>query len=110
MMLPAKVAISPKAMRTDSCISPCGASHVPMNRSMMPASDKTAAMSSCLILSFIFSNPLQKYNKKTEPPNFGAPLLSNYFFYSVMYCQKSFASVLLMYPRTHLLRKVCGTL
>ena len=100
-MEPAKVAASPNAISTVSWISPAGSMYSPQKRSTRPPSEIMAAISNCINLSFIgcfknktkghntlgcfknktkgrntlgcFSNPVQRYNKKTKPPNLGAP-------------------------------------
>ena len=64
MIEPAKVAISPNATRTVSWISPCGARSVPTKSNAMPASDKMAAINSCMSDSFFISSA--KLQQKTE--------------------------------------------
>ena len=44
---PANVAVSPKPMSRELCISPCGSMNTPQNRSTSPPIAMTAAMMSC---------------------------------------------------------------
>ena len=50
---PAKVATSPNATRSVSWISPCGSMSTPVKRSASPPMERTAAVISCMIRSFI---------------------------------------------------------
>ena len=50
---PAKVATSPNATRSVSWISPCGSMSTPVKRSASPPTERTAAVISCMIRSFI---------------------------------------------------------
>ena len=53
MIEPAKVATSPKATRTVSWITPCGAMSMPTKRRISPPMESIAAVTSCKIRSFI---------------------------------------------------------
>ncbi len=50
---PAKVATSPNATRSVSWISPCGSMSTPVKRSASPPIERTAAVISCMMRSFI---------------------------------------------------------
>ena len=51
---PAKVATSPNATRSVSWICPCGSMSTPVKRSASPPMERTAAVISCMIRSFIY--------------------------------------------------------
>ena len=50
---PAKVATSPNATRSVSWIWPCGSMSTPVKRSASPPMERTAAVISCMMRSFI---------------------------------------------------------
>ena len=61
---PAKVATSPNATRSVSWICPCGSMSTPVKRSASPPIERTAAVISCMIRSFM--SELKIKNSKSK--------------------------------------------